>query len=51
MSDCTAHRCFAASPHKFETDHVEAGMTVVSDDRHGYSGFTKLGYRHDRRSR
>ena len=33
-----------ASLHRFETDHVEAGTTVITDGWRGYSGLSKLGY-------
>ena len=40
----------AASLHRFVTDHVEPGATVVTDGWQGYSGLEKLGYSHVRRS-
>ena len=40
----------AASLHRFVTDHVEPGATVITDGWQGYSGLEKLGYFHDRRS-
>ena len=40
----------AASLHRFVTDHVEPGATVISDSWQGYSGLDKLDYVHDRRS-
>lgn len=39
-----------ASLHRFVTDHVEAGATVITDGWRGYRGLKKLGYSHDRRS-
>ena len=39
-----------ASLHRFVTDHVESGATVITDGWQGYSGLEKLGYVHDRRS-
>lgn len=38
------------SLHRFVTDHVEPGATVIADGWQGYSGVDKLGYVHDRRS-
>ena len=38
------------SLHRFVTDHVEPGATVITDGWQGYSGLEKLGYVHDRRS-
>ena len=40
----------SASLHRFVTDHVEPGATVITDAWQGYHGIDKLGYRHDRRS-
>ena len=39
-----------ASLHRFVTDHVEPGATVITDGWQGYSGLEQLGYAHDRRS-
>lgn len=39
-----------ASLHGSVTDHVEAGTMVITDGWRGYSGLTKLGYQHDKRS-
>lgn len=36
--------------HRFVTDHVEPGATVITDGWTGYLGLDKLGYVHDRRS-
>ena len=38
------------SLHRFVTDHVEPGATVITDGWQGYSGLDKLGYVHDRRT-
>jgi transposase-like protein len=40
----------AESLHAFVTDHVEPGLTVITDAWQGYRGLDKLGYVHDRRS-
>ena len=40
----------SASLHPFVTDFVEPGTTVITDGWQGYSGLSKLGYIHDRRS-
>ena len=40
----------AASLHRFVTDNVEPGATVITDAWQGYRGIERLGYTHDRRS-
>jgi transposase-like protein len=40
----------AASLHRFVTDNVEPGSTVITDAWQGYRGVERLGYTHDRRS-
>jgi hypothetical protein len=40
----------AASLHRFVTDNVEPGATVITDAWQGYRGLERLGYTHDRRS-
>ena len=40
----------AASLHRFVTDNVEPGATVVTDAWQGYRGLEGLGYTHDRHS-
>ena len=40
----------AASLHRFVTDNVEPGATVITDAWQGYRGVERLGYTHDRRS-
>ena len=40
----------AASLHRFVTDNVEPGATVITDAWKGYRGLEGLGYTHDRRS-
>jgi hypothetical protein len=40
----------AASLHRFVTDNVEPGSTVITDAWQGYRGIERLGYTHDRRS-
>ena len=41
----------AASLHPFVTDHVEPGVTIITDGWQGYRGLEKLGYVHDQHSR
>lgn len=40
----------AASLHRFLTDHVEPGATIITDAWEGYGSIERLGYIHDRRS-
>ena len=40
----------SASLHRFVTDHVEAGSTVITDAWMGYHGLDRLGYAHEPRS-
>ena len=40
----------AATLHKFVTDNLAPGATVITDGWSGYLGIDGLGYRHDRRS-
>ena len=40
----------AATLHKFITDNVATGATVITDGWTGYLGIDKIGYTHDRRS-
>ena len=40
----------ADSLHRFVTDHIEPGATVITDGWSGYAGIERLGYTRERRS-